>query len=247
MTAPGHRSASPRSRGRRWLALAWLVVVGTSSGVHAQDTSSSRNDSTGTEGPATVQAAPADVATAGAPPFWVAGVVIAPAQRSALLVVLDDTRREVGVVTLREGESYGGYRVAAVESARVLLEQNGAVFPVPVGRPYTGPKGVPDVSARPGSGPIFIPGPDKPTPDLEYTGPQVRRGGGNAPSGGAGGTSPDPEAVDNFLQRVFSNPQLQQKIEERRPIIREKLERARQDGQVSPDAPSPTPTQGTSR
>ena len=235
MTAPGHRPASPCSRGRRWLALAWLVVVGTSSGVHAEDTSPSRKDPAGHEGPAAAQTTPAAVSTAGAPPFWVAGVVITTAQRSTLLVVLDDTRREVGVITLREGESFGGYRVAAVEPARVLLEQSGVVFSVAVGRPYTGPRGAPDVNARAGSGPIFIPGPDKPTPDLEYTGPQVKRDQGTAVPGGTSGNSPDPEALQNFLQRVFSNPQLQQKIEEMRPIIRQQLERARQDRQEVPD------------
>ncbi len=249
MTASCHRPASPRSRGRRWLALACLIVVGTSSGVHAQDTASSRKDSAGDEGPAAAQIIPAAVSTAGAPPFWVAGVVITAAQRSALLVVLDDARHEVGVVTLREGESFGGYRVATVEPSRVLLEQNGTVVSVVVGRPYTGPRGAPDMNARAGSGPIFIPGPDKPTPDLEYTGPQVTRGQGSGTSGGAGGTSPEPEAVQNFLERLFSNPQLLQKVEEMRPIIRQQLERAKQDG-PSPQgslAPPVRAPEGTSR
>ena len=175
--------------------------------------------------------------------------MITAAQRSTLLVVLDDTRREVGVITLREGESFGGYRVAAVEPARVLLEQSGTVFAVGVGRPHTGPRGAPDVNARAGSGPIFIPGPDKPTPDLEYTGPQVTRGQRSATSGGDGGTSPELEAVRNFLERLFSNPRLQQKIEEMRPAIRQQLERAKQDGQSPPDAlaPSVKAPEGTSR
>jgi hypothetical protein len=168
----------------------------------------------------------------------VARVVIAPAQRSVVLVVLDDTRRDVGLISLREGESFGGYRVAAVEPARVLLEQNGAVFAVLVGRPHTGPKDAPDVNARARSSPIFIPGPDKPTPDLEYTRP--RRGQGNATSSGADGNAPDPEALQNFLQRLFSDPQMQQKVEEMRPIIRQRLERANQDDQGPSDAPTPT-------
>jgi len=219
-----------------------------SSGAHAQDTSSSREDSTGTEDPTAAQTAPVAVTTVEAPPFWLAGVVIAPAQRSAILVVLDDTRRDVGLITLREGESFGGYRVAAVEPARVLLEQNGTVFSVLVGRPRTGPKGTTDVP-RAGSGPIFIPGPDKPTPDLESTGSQVTREQGNAASGTTSGSSPGPEAVQNFLERLFNNPQLQQKIEEMRPIMRQRLERAKQDRQGPPDAPTQTlkPPQGTSQ
>jgi hypothetical protein len=204
--------------------------------VHAQHPSSS---------PEPVQIAPGAAATLGAPPFWLAGVVITATQRSALLVVLDDTRREVGVITLREGESFGGYRVAAVETSRVLLDRGGVVFPVVVGRPYTGPTGTPHAGPR---APIFVPGPDKPTPDLEYTGPQVKRDQGNAVSGGAGGNSPDPEAVQNFLQRLFSNPQIQQTVEEIRPVMRQRLERGRQDGQEVPDAPAgASKPQGTSR
>ena len=236
------------SRRRRWVALAWLVVVGMSSGVHAQDTSSSRDDSTGNEGAAAVQAGPAAIATVGAPPFLVTGVVIAPAQRSAMLVVLDDRRREVGVILLREGESFDGYRLAAVEPARVLLEQSGTLFSVPVGRPLSGPKGPPDVGSYAGSGPHFIPGPIKPTPDLEYNGPQVRRGAGSGESGEVGGPSPDPGALQNFLEGLFSHPQLRQKVEEMRPNIRQSLERAGQDRQAPPDtsAQTLTPPGGTS-
>jgi len=241
-------AVSSSSRRRPWFALVWFLVVGMSSAVHAQDAPSSRKDPTAKEVPAPVQAVPGAVATSGAPPFWVAGVVIAPAQRSAILVVLDDTRRQVGLITLKEGESYGGYRVAAVEPARVLLEQGGTVFPVLVGRPYTGPRGAPDGNERVRSGPIFIPGPDKPTPDLEYTGPQVKRGQGSGTSGGAGGSSPDPEIIDNFFERLFENPQFQQKIEEMRPRIRQKLEGAKQDGQGPSTLPAPMskPPQGTS-
>src|SRR5688572_11610486 len=151
---------TPRSVHRRWPALLGLVLIGTSSVVHAQSPSSS---------PEPVQATPA-AATPDAPRFWLAGVGITSAQRSALLVLLDDARREVGVLTRREGESFGGYRVAAVEPSRVLLDRGGVVVPIVVGRPNTGP-GMPLAGPRV---PIFIPGPDKPTPDLEYTGPQVR-------------------------------------------------------------------------
>lgn len=151
------------------------------------------------------------------------------------------------MITLREGESYGGYRVAAVEPARVLLEQNGAVFAVLVGRPHTGPRGTPDASPRARS-PLFIPGPDKPTLDLEYIRPQVTPGQKNAAPGTEGGSSPDPEALQNFLERLFKDPQLQQKMEEMRPRIQQRLERARQDRQGPPDAPAATskPPQGTS-
>jgi hypothetical protein len=165
-----------------------------------------------------------------------------------MLVLLDDRRREVGVVLLREGESFDGYRLAAVEPARVLLEQSGTLFSVPVGRPLPAPKGAPDGGPHAGSGPHFIPGPIKPTPDLEYKGPQVRRGAGSGESGEVGGPSPDPGALQNFLERVFSHPQLQQKVEEMRPNIRQSLEGAAQDRRTPPDAPAQTlkPPGGTS-
>jgi hypothetical protein len=161
-----------------------------------------------------------------------------------MLVLLDGMRREVGVVLLREGESFDGYRLTAVESARVLLEQSGTLFSVPVGRPLPGPKGAPDVGPYAGSGPHFIPGPVKPTPDLEYKGPQVRRGAGSGESGEVG----DQAALQNFLERVFSDPQLRQKVEEMRPNVRQSLERAAQDRQAPPDTSAQTlkPPGGTS-
>jgi type II secretory pathway component PulC len=187
---------------RRWLVLVGLVVAGTCSSVRAQET----------------------VQMAKTPPFWVAGVVITPTQRSAVLVVLDGSRREVGVATLREGESIEGYRLAGVEPERVLLEQAGTQYSVPVGRPQ--PNGAPPVNARARPGPIFIPGPNKPTPDAPYTGVQV---------------NPESEASQQALQRVIESPQFQQTIEEMRPILQQRLDRVRQDNQAAPDPSSATP------
>ena len=131
-----------------------------------------------------------------------------------MLVVLDDMRRETGVVTVRQGESYGGYRVATIEPERVLFEQDGKVFPVVVGRPYAGPRGAGDAPQRPRF--FFVPGPDKPTPDLPYLGPQVDRGGGpSAPSGvpdASSANGPDTEVLQKFLERVFSDPELQENL-----------------------------------
>ena len=154
----------------------------------------------------------------------------------------------MGAILLREGESFDGYRLAAVEPARVLLEQSGTLFSVPVGRSLPAPKGVPDIGPHAGSGPHFIPGPVKPTPDLEYKGPQVRRGAGSAESGEGGGPSPDPVALQNFLERLFGDPQLRKKVEEMRPNIRQSLERAGQDRQAPPEISAQTlkPPGGTS-
>jgi hypothetical protein len=196
-----------------------------SSGAQAQGVSLSPA-SNGAGGAPAVQASPANDVTAGVPPFWVAGVVITSARRSAMVVVLDEKRREVGVVTLREGETYGGYRVATVEADRVLFEQNGTVVPVIVGRPYAGPRGAADAPSRPRF--FFIPGPDKPTPDFEYSGPQGRYGPPGGVSGAPSENSPDVEVIQNLLERVFSDPGLQQQIPQMRPTMQQ-LERVRQD------------------
>jgi len=220
-----------RPHGRRSLVLAIFAVVGLTTPAGAQGTSDGR--------PAAGQGAPAPAALDSGPPFWVAGVVIGPARNSAVLVPLDHARRELGVITLREGESYDGHRLVGVEPARVLLERDGKVFELSVGRPFAGPRGASEPAPRV---PIFIPGPDKPKPDVEYTGPQVRRGdGGGAGSGGAAERQPDSEAVQNYVERLFSHPQFQQQIEEIRPIIRQKMDRARQDGQPPSAPPSSSP------
>ena len=194
---------------RRWASVG-LIVLGTSCGVQAQE------------------GAPV---TGGEPPFWVAGVVIAAERRSAILVMLDNGRRDVGHVTVREGESISGYRVAGVEPDRVRLERGGSVFSVPVGQPKTGPTGALGVAGR---RPIFIPGPDKPTSDLEFKRDETRRRQGGGSSGvPAGAADPqairDPEAAQDILQRVFGNPRLQQRLDESPPIIRQRLEGERQE------------------
>ena len=212
---------------RRLTALAWLVVLGTASGAHAQSPAAPP----AAKSAATVEGAPAAAAV---PPFWVAGVVITESRRSAVVVVLDETRRDVGVVTLREAESYGGYRLATIEADRVLFERDGTVFPVVVGRPYAGPGGTSDAAPRA----FFIPGPDKPTPDV----PSTRRPfKGGAESGAtaaapdpASESAPDPEALGKFLERLFGHPLMQQKMQELRPAIQQSLERARGDGQTPP-------------
>jgi hypothetical protein len=221
-----------RSPRPRWVALVSLAVLGVSSGAHAQG-ASSRPDSNGTAGAATVEASPAAGATVSGPPFWVAGVVITSARRSAMVVVLDDKGRDVGILTLREGETYGSYRVATVEAERVLFERNGAVVPVIVGRPYAGPKGVADAPSRPRL--FFIPGPDKPTPDLEYSGPQGRYGPQGGVSAAPSENSPDVEVIQNLLERIFSDPGMQQQIPQMRPTMQQ-LERVRQDR--LPEAPA---------
>lgn len=194
---------------RRWASVG-LIVLGTSCGVQAEE---------------------GVPVTGGDPPFWVAGVVIGAEKRSAILVMLDSGRRDVGHMSLREGESISGYRVAGVEPDRVLLERGGSVFSVPVGQPKTGPPGAPGVAGR---RPIFIPGPDKPTPDLEFKRDETRKRQGGGSSGvPAGAADPrailDPEAAQDILQRVFGNPRLQQRLDESRPIIRQRLERERQE------------------
>ena len=216
---------SPRSQGRRWLILAALTVAAMPSWTDAQGPPVSN--------PGAVQTAPAPGATTETQPFWVAGVVITSAQRSAFVVVLDDRRRDVGVVTLREGESYGGYRVATVEADRVLFERNGTVVPVVVGRPSDGRR------------PFVILGPDKPTPDVPYARPE-RKGKADAVPAPRGNVpnaqAPDPDVLKNTLEALTDHPQFQQRMQERRPLIQRSLELSPQDSQAAPQAPPASPT-----
>lgn len=206
----------------------------TSATAHAQGAKGP--NAKGDAGPAVTQTAPGAVVTAKEPPFWAAGVVVTTTLRSAALVLLDDSRREIGILTLREGESFGGYRLTAVEPSRVVLEHDGNVYSVPVGRPYTGPR---DAGANTVRKPLFIPGPDKPALDVPYTGRDVKRPRtAPTPSGRAAENPPDTEAVRDLLERVFSNPQMQQKLEQRRPRVQEGVERTRQDNQVPTEAPA---------
>jgi hypothetical protein len=116
------------------------------------------------------------------------------------VVVLDDARRDVGLVTVREGEDYGGYRLASVESDRVFLERDGTVIAVPVGRPSADSRGAPN-PPRPTF--FFIPGPDMPTPDVPRD--QARREGAlSDPAAPPKGL--DPEALRMLFDRLSDAP-----------------------------------------
>lgn len=208
-----------------WVVLTCLVTAVTSSWAHAQSLS---------EGSTAARTATA--ATAEEPPFWVAGVAITSERRSAVLVLLDDTRRrEMGVVTLREGESHGDYRLAAVEPSGVRLERNGTVFSVPIGRPHAGPRGAATTPPRA----IFIPGPDEPAPDPGFVPAANNRRARQFNPGAGSGTDPNPQTVPIDLEQLFSHPRIQQTLEENRPLIRQRMERARQSGQGPTDIPAP--------
>jgi hypothetical protein len=185
------------------VAVAWLAVLGTAAIVHAQS-ALPQPPSNAPASPPAVQSSPAGGVTAPTPPFWVAGVVLTAERRSAALVVLDDARRDVGLVTVREGESYGGYRLASVESDRVVLERDGTVTTVPVGRPLVQSGAAPEGARRF----FFIPGPDKPTPDIPAD--QVQREPGRDPSAGAPSDAAvpanrvlDAETVRMLLERLL--------------------------------------------
>jgi type II secretory pathway component PulC len=132
---------SPLRRGGRAAAAAGFVALALTGPLSAQDAPA--------PGAAAPRPTPGAAADAG-PPFLVTGVVITPARRSAMLVVLDESRRQAGVVTVREGESYEGYRLAAVEESGVVLERNGTQFPMVVGRPWEDP-GPPAIEPAPAS------------------------------------------------------------------------------------------------
>lgn len=223
-------------------------MAATSATAHAQE--STGPGAKGLQSPPTASSTPQAVPTSKEPPFLAAGVVVTTAQRSAALILLDDNRREIGILTLREGESFAGYRLTAVEPSRVLLEQDGTIYAIPVGRPFAGPRGAPETGGKAARKPYFVPGSEKPTPDIPYVGRDARRGPSPAPpSGPAPENPPDREAVQNLLEHLFNDPQMQQRLEQRRPKVQQEVERAREDRQAPtepPRAPA-TPPPATSR
>jgi len=217
-----HQSNARDGRGRWPVVLCWLVILAMGGGAHAQQAASPSNQDGASP---TIEGAKTNVAVADKPPFWVAGVVITPAQRSAFLVVRDDTRRDTGVVTLREGQSYEGYRVRAIDADRVHFDRNGVETSVVVGRPADAPGSVPDAVRRP----FVILGPDKPIPNIPATGRSLKRGEGSRaaplPQGSASESpAPDPEVLGKIFDALSNSPQFQQRMEEQRSVIQRKLE-----------------------
>jgi hypothetical protein len=223
---------SLQSLQRHRLILAGLVVAWTVAPSHAQTPSVTSPPSAGTTKPATSDPAPKTSATPQPAPFWVAGVVITAAQRSAFLVLLDEARRDTGVVQLHQGESYGGYRLANIEPDRVMLERDGAVFPVVVGRPYAGPKGAQSPSPR---RPIIMTNPEKRDVDIEAQDRAIHGSDETTITPGPPGDAQDAEAR-SVLERLINHPAFQRAMERRKSGMQGQPSGARPDGQGTPQA-----------
>ena len=172
----------------------------------------------------------ANPAVRAAPPatLLVAGVILAPPTKAAVIVTLDRDGRETASVRVNEGEIVDGYRVAAVEPDRVFFEGSGQTFAVRLGRPLppaSAPKGPTETTEQ---APTASPGRGR---------PRIRRvpAGTVAPS--AGPEQSPPPNIDELrkkaqpvLDALRNHPGLRQKFEQMRPVIRQRVEDSRAAG-----------------
>lgn len=156
------------------------------------------------------------------PPFQVAGTVIAPSAKMALIVQGD----EAGGQWVEEGDTIHGYRVIRISERTVTFERDGQTVVVILGRAAGRLQlAAPD---KPGETPppiLFIPAGGGPAlvPDL----PAKRRGDGPPVS-----PSPSPARVENVqgekadvpLESLVQDPQFRENLEHVRTLLRQRLQ-----------------------
>jgi hypothetical protein len=182
--------------------------------------------------PAGTEEAKASAPAASGPTLLVAGTILAPPRKAAVVVTLDQDGRETGSVQVDEGDTVDGYRVTAVEPDRVSFEGFGQTFTVRLGGPPpAAATGAPST-------------PTEATPTAIPTRERAR--GGRAPavtgalSRGSAAVgqdrSPPPNAaelrekVQPLLDALREHPRFRQKLEQVRPLIRQRLEERRAAG-----------------
>ena len=136
------------------------------------------------------------------PSLLVAGTLISPPTRIALIVILDEQGKATGERKLHEGEDVNGYRIAKIHQDMVYFERDGRTFRIRVGNnrlpipttisivtPYEGKK------EKPAN---FIPPPD----DIEDVKKQT----------------------EAFVERLKESPEFQKGLEEMRRRLPERSE-----------------------
>jgi type II secretory pathway component PulC len=136
------------------------------------------------------------------PPLLVAGTLISPPTRIALIVILDEQGKAMGERKLHEGEDVNGYRIAKIHRDMVYFERDGRTFPIRVGNNrHPGPTTINVVTPyerkteKPAT---FIPPPD----DIEDVKKQT----------------------ETFMERLKERPEFQKGLEEMRRRLRERSE-----------------------
>jgi len=137
-----------------------------------------------------------------APPLLVAGTVISPPTRIALIVILDEQGKATSERKVHEGEDVNGYRIAKIHQDMVYFERDGRTFPIRVGnnrQPIPTTINVVTPYERKKDKPAnFIPPPD----DIEDVKKQT----------------------ETFMERLKESPEFQKGLEEMRRRLRERSE-----------------------
>jgi hypothetical protein len=140
-----------------------------------------------------------------APPLLVAGTLISPPTRIALIVTLDEQGKATGERKLHEGEDVNGYRIAKIRQDMVYFEKDGRTFPIRVGnnrQPVPTTINIVTPYERKKEKPTnFIPPPD----DIEDLKKQT----------------------ETFMERLKGSPEFQKGLEEMRRRLRERSEAPR--------------------
>jgi type II secretory pathway component PulC len=154
----------------------------------------------GEEGP--IGNSPAAAVPTHVPPLLVAGTLISPPTRIALIVILDEQGKATGERKLHEGEDVNGYRIAKIHQDMVYFERDGRTFPIRVGNNRQTIPTTIDVVTRfertkekPAN---FVPPPD----DIEDIKKQT----------------------ETFMERLKESPEFQKGLEEMRRRLRERSE-----------------------
>jgi len=140
-----------------------------------------------------------------APPLLVAGTLISPPTRIALIVILDEQGKATGERKLHEGEDVNGYRIARIHQDMVYFERDGRTFPIRVGnnrQPVPTTINVVTPYERKKDKPAnLVPPPD----DIEDIKKQT----------------------ETFVERLRESPEFQKGLEEMRRRLRERSEAPR--------------------
>ena len=153
--------------------------------------------------PPTVSPTTEEVRTAPVPPppLRVVGTVISPQKKAALIVILDERGKERSSLKVNEGETVEGYRIVKIYMDQVSFERGGQTFLVTVW------------NERP---PI-----PRIVPDLPYEGTKERSAEFVTPPSNVEEIK---KGTEVFFEQLGQNPEFQKKLEEMRPLIRQRLE-----------------------
>jgi hypothetical protein len=173
-------------------------------------------------GTASGQLQPQHVLDAEGPPasrLLLSGTVLTPESRSALLVAVDDGGHVTATLRIAEGERFAGYRLVKIEVDRVNLERDGTELVIRLGMPLPAASSPDHPEPQSNSRVRILQSgiiPDLPAPGKQL----VPDGDPDAPRERAEMR----EAAEALLQKLRDDPEFSRKVEQLRPIIRQRIE-----------------------